>query len=358
LGQDSITLSWAPHSHVLGLVTGFLLPLYTGGTAIIMSPKDFVTNPLGWIKMLSQYKVTNCSTTLFGLEECSKICDNLVDINLTNLKYIAVGGEIVKSEVLNDFYNKFKDVGLAQNCFSPSYGMTENSGVVCSVTKKDEFLSICLNAEELSNGKLVPDNSANSVCVTSVGMVNDGDYIYVVDENNKILQDGCLGEIIISSPGLTSGYVISKDNTSFTKLKCNDGKIRRFYKTGDLGGFYNRELLITGRIKDIINLKGKKYSPYDIENIINKDLPYNIKTVVAFSVDNKDDEKIIVFEELTDVNVDKQKVKQDTCNIIKLKMNLPIYDVVFVDGENIPRTDSKKLQRQKCKEIYKYIQRR
>ena len=358
MDKKSITLSWAPHSHVLGLITGYLLPMYVGGKSLIMSPKDFMNNPLNWLNLISKYKVTNCSTTLFGIEICNKLYDEdkFINFDLSNLKYIAIGGEIVKSSSLNQFNNLYSKYGFNYKSFSPSYGMTENSGVVCSLTKNDDFLEIKLDSEGLEQGLIKEDNTINGVSVVSVGKIPLNTYIYIIDKNDKILPPCQLGEIIISSPGLSCGYLNELDNKSFFKFKCIDGKVRTFFKTGDQGGFYKDELLITGRIKDIINIKGKKYSPYDIENIINKYVSYKLRSTVAFSVEINNEEKVIIYQEITKRQIKyKEKINKAIKEIIKKKMNLNIYDIVFLDLNSIPRTESKKIQRQQCKKMYKKI---
>ena len=356
LDENSTTLSWAPHSHVLGLITGFLLPMYSGGKSIIMSPKDFSTNPLSWLEIIDKYKVTNCSTTLFGIEACNRLYDEnkLKELNLDSIKYIAIGGERVKCDVLEKFYSIYSKFNLKDKCFSPSYGMTENSGVVCSVTKDDEYWNFKLNMDDLEFGVLTEDNSFKGYKVLSVGKPTKGTYIYILNEKNNILKEDRLGEIVISSPGLSIGYINQEDNDAYFDFQCQeDGKYRRFFRTGDLGGFHKGELIITGRIKDVINIKAKKYSPYDIENIIANDLPYKMKSNVAFSIEKKGEERVIIFQEITE----KQKGQKDVIfkaikDEIKKKMNLDVYDIIFLKGNKIPRTESRKVQRQKCKLIY------
>lgn len=358
LDENSINLSWAPHSHVFGLVTGFLLPMYSGAKSIIMSPKDFSNNPLSWLEIIDEYKVTNCSTTLFGIEECNRLYDKTKlkdsNLNLNSIKYIGVGGERIECDALEKFYKIYSKFNLKDKCFSTSYGMTENSGVVCSFTKDDKCWNIKLNKEDLEIGVLTEDESPNSYKVSSVGKPTKGTYIYILNKKNKILKEDRLGEIIISSPGLSMGYINEEDNTSYFDFQCpEDGEYRRFFRTGDVGAFHKGELIITGRINDVINIKGKKYSPYDIENIIINDLPYKLKSNVAFSIERKGKERVIIFQEINE----KQKAQKDIIfraikEKIKKKMNLDVYDIVFLKRNKIPRTESKKVQRQKCKLIY------
>lgn len=356
LKPSSVSLSWAPHSHVLGLITGFLLPMYSGGKSIIMSPNDFSRDPLSWLEIITKYQVTNCSTTLFGIDICNKLHDyiRLKHIDLKSISYIAIGGERITSETLEKFYEIYSKYNLKDKCFSPSYGMTENSGVVCSITKKDEYWNIKLNRDDLEFGVITEDKTEDGIKVTSVGKPAKGTYIYIINEENKVLKEDRIGEIIISSPGLSEGYISQEDNDAYFDFECiDDNKTRRFFKTGDQGAFHNGELIITGRTKDVINIKGKKYSPYDIENIISNELPYRMKSNAAFSVGCKGEEKVVIFQEITEKQKENKEILFKAIREeIKKKMNLNVYDIIFLKTNKIPRTESKKIQRQKCKLIY------
>ena len=356
LNETSISLSWAPHSHVLGLITGFLLPMYSGGKSIIMSPNDFSEDPLSWIEIITKYDVTNCSTTLFGIEICNKLYDEirLKKTNLKNINYIAIGGERITSDTLQKFYEIYSKYNLKDRCFSPSYGMTENSGVVCSITNKDEYWKVKINRDDLEFGVITEDDTEDGIEITSVGKPPKETYIYIVNEEDKILKEDRIGEIIISSPGLSEGYIAMEDDHSYFDFKClEDRKIRRFFRTGDLGAFHKGELIITGRSKDVINIKGKKYSPFDIENIITNGLPYRMKSNAAFSVGDKGEEKVIIFQEITEKQKEsKELIYRAIKEEIKKRMNLNVYDIIFLKTNKIPRTESKKIQRQKCKVIY------
>lgn len=356
LDESSVSLSWAPHSHVLGLITGFLLPMYTGGKSIIMSPNDFSKDPLSWIELITKYKVTNCSTTLFGIEICNKLYDEirLSKVDLESINYIAIGGERITSDILQKFYNLYSKYNLKNKCFSPSYGMTENSGVVCSITNKDEYWKVKVNREDLEFGVITEEDSESGIYITSVGKPPKDTYIYIVNEEDRILKEDRIGEIIISSPGLSEGYIYQEDDCAYFNFKCiEDGKIRRFFRTGDQGAIHKGELIITGRSKDVINIKGKKYSPFDIENIITNRLPYRMKSNVAFSVGSKGEEKVVIFQEITEKQKEnKELIYRTIKEEIKKRMNLNVYDIIFLKVNKIPRTESKKVQRQRCKMLY------
>lgn len=357
----SVTLTWTPHSHIYELINGFLLPMYTGSTSVIVSPKDFVNNPVEWLRLIYKYKVTNCYVTSYGIDLCNKAY-NEYDINIDkdnlnfkSLKYMTISGEFVRSEVLQCFNKIYSKFGFCQKSFSPTYGMTENCGFVCSHTENNGALIVRLNSEFLKYGNILEDNTINGVKVVSAGKKEKDSHIYIIDENNNILNSGKVGEIVINSSGLAKEYFNLKSKENFVKLEClDDGKNRVFFKTGDYGGFFKERLLIIGRKKEIINVKGKKYSPYEIEYIASKYSSYKIKTIVAFSIEIEFDEKVIIFVEVNKFDIKNQEnIKLEVRKSLKEIINLDIYDIVIMEFGKIPRTDSKKIKRKDCIELYK-----
>lgn len=359
INDSSVTLSWTPHSHIYELINGFLLPMYSGSKSIIISPKDFINNPVNWLKLIYKYNVTNCYTTSYGIDLCNKFYDenNINNLDFKSLKYMTISGEFVKSSVLEQFKKLYSKFNFHQNSFSPTYGMTENSGFICSHTKNDGFLMAKLNSRFLESDNIVEDRTTKGIKIVAAGKKPIDSHIYIVDNNNNILQSGKVGEVVINSPGLAQGYLNSCDNVAFVKLRClDDGRQRKFFKTGDYGGFFKNQLLIVGRKKDIINIKGKKYSSYEIENIINKYSSYNIETIAVFSTQINFQENVVVFIELNKYDIyNEECIKIEIKKNIKEKINLDIYDIIVMQSGQIPRTDSKKIKRKECENIYKKI---
>ena len=354
---SSISLCWTPHSHIYGLINGFLLPMYSGSKSIILSPKDFVHNPVNWLRLIYKYKVTNCYTTSYGIDLCNKFYqrNSTNNLNFISLKHMVISGEFISNNVLEEFLKLYSKFNFQEKLFSPTYGMTENSGFICSHIDKDGELVAKLNSKFLESNNLVEDNTTKSIKIVSSGTVSNGTMIYIVDDNNNILEPGKIGEIVINSPGLTKGYLNSNNNTSFIRLKCPDNKqSKKFFKTGDYGGFLKKQLFIVGRKKEIINIKGKKYSPYEIENVIIKYSLYKIEAIAIFAIQINFQENVVVFIELNKNDIcNQESIKLEIKKNVKEKISLDIFDIVVMEVGKIPRTDSGKLKRKECEAIYK-----
>ncbi|QWU13259.1 Acyl-CoA synthetase (AMP-forming)/AMP-acid ligase II [Paenibacillus sophorae] len=357
VNEESTTVTWAPHSHIFGLVTGYLLPLYTGGTSVIMKPSDFSEDPVLWLEHISRFKATHSAGTNFAFQKCWENYDKerVQGLNLRTWKVASIGGEIVKHSTLKNFYEKYKKHEFDFRAFSPSYGMSENSGVVSSLLPSDKYFKVNVMNEALTQNKIVEQVTNFSCEIVSVGTPLIGTKIMVVDtKSGRELCGKEVGEILISSPSLCNGYMYGDNEDSFRLIPGNNGEIESYFKTGDLGFLKEGQLYITGRKKEIIISKGKNYSPYEIEKCAKKISDTKLLGDGAvFSVE----EKIVLFQEiLEDFSREKiEKLQDEIKNSIKIYLNLKINEVIFLKEGQIPRTMNGKIQRLKCSEIYKKI---
>ncbi|MDD3028858.1 MAG: AMP-binding protein [Alphaproteobacteria bacterium] len=359
--SDSVTVTWAPHSHIFGLVTGLLLPIYTGSTSVIIPPSDFSKDPLSWIEAISRYRGTHSGAPNFAYETCaSKYSERRMrDIRLDSWQVAGCGGETVKQNTLNNFSAKFSDHGFDPRSFCPSYGMSENSGVVCSVRKSDPGKYCVVNREALLHNRIEESETMDegrSIALTSMGEPPDGTEIFIVNPNTlSPLVEGLLGEIVISSPSLPLGYIEQSLDAEFIVLKDRDGIDKRFFRTGDIGFIKTGSLFVTGRLKEVIIIKGKNYSPYELERCATHIKHARILgSNAAFSVLINSQEVAVLYQETNRKLNPKQQneVKQQLLDKIKQYTKLDLYDVILIDEGEIPKTASGKVKRMECRDHY------
>jgi len=351
--DKDICLNWMPHSHIYGLVTGFLIPLYSGSTSFIMSPKEYSNDFDLFFTCLSKYKITHTHTPASNmfLEKGYDFLKNNKDekFTLKNLGTVSLGGEGIKYDLLEKFYSLAKKFKFKRIAFSPNYGMSEITGLLCAIKSDEELCVVDINELFLkdSNIKNTPNN------LISVGKVDDKVIICEPNTFNK-LESLKVGEIIINVPSIASGYInCLEDNESFVKY---NGK--RCFRTGDLGFLYNGYLIITGRIKELIKISGKNISPYELENIIvsNSNLEF-IKSVVVFGKRNIEDyiEEIGVFIEVDDnkkLNVNELKKIIIRSVNDKLQIKIKKENILILRKNKIPRFSNGKVSRKKCNELF------
>ncbi|SVA62026.1 uncharacterized protein METZ01_LOCUS114880 [marine metagenome] len=106
-----------------------------------------------------------------------------------------------------------------------------------------------------------------------------GPEVCIMDEKDKILDQGETGEVCIKGDNVTLGY---DNNPEANKNSFTNG----WFRTGDQGYFdQNGYLKISGRLKEIINKGGEKISPLEVDNVL-MDHPL-IEQAVCFGYEDK-----------------------------------------------------------------------
>jgi acyl-CoA synthetase (AMP-forming)/AMP-acid ligase II/acyl carrier protein len=327
--EDTVILSWLPFYHDMGLVGNLLHAVYSGCTAILLSPYSFMQNPALWFKAISRYKVTHSGGPNFAYDLCAdKIKPEEYHFDLSSWKIAYNGSEPVSKTTIEKFITKFAGCGFAAEAMFPCYGLAE--------------------ATLLVSGS--PYRPSENATVHS-GHVAEGIEVSIINPDNQLpCAPGEPGEICLYGDSITEGYW-GKDNKSFF-IEHNG---RAYLKTGDIGMLDNGQLTITGRIKEMIILNGQNHFPYDIERVVFKGVEaVEPNGVIVFDVTAPESGIVIVAEvkrewvQRTDLDLVLQQIALEVVNTQALT---PI-DVVLVKPRQLPRTSSGKLQRLKCKTQY------
>jgi fatty-acyl-CoA synthase len=201
-----------------------------------------------------------------------------------------------------------------------------------------------VNAEELKLGKAVPAINGNGREFVSCGFPLPDHHLAIVNERGESLPDREVGEIVFRGPSVTQGYFQNPDATAAT---WRDGWLH----TGDLGYLADGELFVCGRSKELIIIRGANYYPQDIEWAL-RDVP-GIKrgNVVAFSVQDGTDERLVLIAE-ADAREDAEALRQEIRVKVMESVGLEIFRIALVPGGTLQRTTSGKLQRCKMKQLF------
>ena len=355
--SNSITVTWAPHTHVYGLVCGLLLPLYMGSTAIIIPTTSVILKPIRWLRAISTYQATHSGCPNFGYEICNKYLkkDTLLGIDLSNWVVAVNGGEPVQAETLHKFYELTKAANFNFDSLCPAYGMSEVTGLIASkVANKPPYL-YNIDREALVKNKAISQNGNNSRTLISCGKLIDCLKVTIVDPKTlQSLREGEIGEVWLSGPSCSPGYW----SPSFVTTPLND--TRGFYKqdlikTGDLGFIKGDELFLTGRLKEVIIINGKNYYPLDIEVTAIKAYPDLANySNAAFSIEQGGEEKLVIIQGIRNyLPHGKYKdilmaIKREVCNT----HGIDVYNIVLINNDSIPKTASGKIQRGAAKKCF------
>jgi acyl-CoA synthetase (AMP-forming)/AMP-acid ligase II len=359
--EQSITVTWAPHSHVYGLVCGLLLPLYTGSMAVIISTNDIAIDPELWLQALSHYKATHSGCPNFGYDLCYTRLKNedLSQYDLSHWQYAVNGGEAAQLQTMHRFFNMVKDLGFKLDNFCPAYGMSEMAGLISYQEQKQALSYLCVDRAALLKNKIVERTPEDTLATTivSCGSAIDGLDILIFDHIRSLtITSGEVGEILLHSPTHCNEYlnIPPEQNDSLLTL---EGK--SYCRTGDLGFIHQEKLFLTGRLKELIIINGKNYPPGDIEECIKKSEPEIINNSnVAFSIGSNSKTELYLCQEIENIQsiTAHNQLKHRIKATIYDQFQLNVVEIIFVDKDSIPRTASGKIQRRRTAEMFQHGQ--
>src|SRR6185295_11996848 len=131
------------------------------------------------------------------------------------------------------------------------------------------------------------------------------------------------------------------------------GREGRFLRTGDLGFFREGELYVTGRVKDVIIIRGRNHYPQDIEQSAEEAHPA-VLPGAAFALADDSGERLVVVHQLDRQyrGTDYQQIVQAIRRAIVEQHELDPYAIVLIRQTSLPVTSSGKVQRNLCREQY------
>ena len=361
--SELVGVNWLPIFHDMGLIGTVLQPPYVGGTSVLMPPMAFLKNPVNWLKGIQKYKATTVGGPNFTYEYCiSKISnEDIKEIDLTSIKIAFCGAEPIRKSTYLKFSSKFESAGFAEKQFYSCYGMAETTLIVTGGYRNEKPKYLSVDTIYLSENKVVIVSEANKNSTSLVGCGHTWLDTKTEIVNPKTMQKCShdeVGEIWISGPTVADGYWNNPEETKRTFgamiTDLNEGP---FLRTGDLGFFHEKELFITGRIKDLIIIRGVNYYPHDIEYSIQMAIPeVRPNGGAAFPITVDDTEKLVVVQELerkamrdTDHNLIIEKIRE----VIADEHELEVYSIVLIRAGSVPMTSSGKIQHRQTK--YEYL---
>ncbi|MFK4099054.1 fatty acyl-AMP ligase [Streptomyces sp. NPDC019531] len=267
-GNDSDTVygGWIPLYHDMGLI-GLMLPgLLCGSGYVQMDPMSFLRRPYHWLRMLDACDVGFTAAPDFAYELCvRRVTDEqLATLDLSRLK-AADGSEPVRADVVSAFTERFAAAGLRPEALIPVYGLAEATLMVSGTTGRPA-LRTAVGVKALEDQVLKPAEGLEAPRVlTGCGAPAGADVLIVDPGTRDVLPERRIGEIWLSGPCVTAGYWENEGATDSTfQAYTGDGR-GPYLRTGDLGGFLDGDLYITGRRKDVLVLHGRNLHPSDIE---------------------------------------------------------------------------------------------
>ena len=283
--QDRI-YSWLPLYHDMGLIACFMLPLVYHLPVVMQSPTEWVLRPGTMLQLISDFRCTLGWVPNFALQFLARRVrhDDAVQYDLSSLRALINCSEPVRARSIQEFKAAYARYGLKPAVIQSSYAMAENVFAVTQSAMDAVPKHVWISGQHLAHEHVAVQTfseSEGSLCLVSSGHCLPGNRVRIVSAEGEELPEGRVGEILIQSDSLFSGYY---NQPELTATALQDG----WYWSGDLGFLLDNELYVIGRKKDLIIVAGKNIYPQDIEEIVSSHPAIHDGRVVAFGLYNAD----------------------------------------------------------------------
>jgi acyl-CoA synthetase (AMP-forming)/AMP-acid ligase II/acyl carrier protein len=348
---DDQSLSWMPLTHDMGLIGYHLSVMAAGMNHAVMDTSLFVRRPLLWMSKASELRATQLCSPNFGYKHFLKMFERkgLTDLDLSSVRLLLNGAEPISWELCEQFMDAMAPFGLERNSMHPVYGLAEATVAVTFPEPGHQFSRIVVNRHSLKIGakfEVAVPGDPDAISFLKVGRPIRDVELRIVDDGDRVLADETIGNIQLRGGSVTEGLYHAAEAQK--DLFTADG----WLKTGDLGVVVDGDLVITGRMKDIIIINGQNYYPHDLEEIVAGIEGFDLGKVVICGVrpSNSTVERLVVFLLYRQDARSFASLVAEVRERIGLHAGLEVDDVVPVT--RIPKTTSGKVQRSQLATAY------
>lgn len=364
-------VSWLPSYHDMGLVGFTIVPTWTGSRCVSMSPISFIKDPSLWLRTASLYQATHICAPNFGYALVARKTKDAQrdEIDLSSIKQAICAAEPIREESLTLFFEKFSSTGFRMSAFNCGYGLAETTLVCTGQDPERTKMSpsvLYLDKRELEAHKraIVSSNvhhhHQDIVTLVGCGYPAPGFTLEIVEpETHVVCAENRVGEIWVSGESVASGYwnkeQLSRETFHATIKGRGEGTTTVYLRTGDLGFVRNDEVYVTGRIKDLIIIRGRNVCPQDVELTVEQASDaVRPGCVAAFSIERHSKECLVLVVDVRSVYGPEklEEIVQDIQRHILTEHQLSCYGIVLVQPRTIPKTTSGKIQRHMSRHRY------
>ena len=356
--DDVHNVTWLPPYHDMGLIGGLLAAVSVGRTTTVLSPPAFLQRPLRWLEAIARTRATHSGGPNFAFELCIDRLspERVAYLDLSAWRVAFVGAEPVRAETLHRFAELLAPCGFSKNALFPCYGLAEATLFVSGgpvgqgpvVRRYSGSLAVAEHA--------APSRGTSGRALVSCGRAGTNVGIRIVDpHSNRICHRGQVGEIWLAGPAIGRGYFGDAGESDRTFGQPLAGERDLFLRTGDLGFEDDGMLFVTGRLKDVIIIRGVNHYPEDIERTVERCHPALQRHAgAAFSIDGDDEERLVVVHEVTrqgrraDLTETLRRIRE----AIVGQHDVDPIAIVLLPPGGLLKTPSGKIQRSACRESF------
>jgi acyl-CoA synthetase (AMP-forming)/AMP-acid ligase II len=349
---------WAPHYHDMGLMAQTLPALFHGSTCVLMSPTSFLRDPWQWLKMVDVYDVGWSAAPNFAYELCyRKVSDEqIAQLDLSRWRHAVNGSEPVQMATMASFAKRFASAGLRADALSACYGLAESTVFVSGAPPRD-WVSVRVDPDLLARHRFELVAFPDGRELPSNGTAPDCDVRIVDPDTGAVLPPGRVGEIWLRGPSVARGYWRDDAATAATfrgRTADGDGD---FLRTGDLGAVRDGEIYVTGRLKEMLIIRGRNLYPQDVEHELRQRHPELGNVGAVFTVPAAEDgagEALVVTHEVRGrmADVDLRALAGRIRRTVAREFGVGNAVVALLRRGAVRRTTSGKVQRSAMRHLF------
>lgn len=348
-GDDDVMVCWLPQYHDMGLVANTAYAMMYGAEYVLAPPQRFVASPGAWMEWVATFGGTWSLAPNFGFSVAARLLTRSAPLDLSSCRCIGSGSEPIDAAVMDAFAVAGAPHGLNDSALFAAYGMAEATVAISIPHRGSGFTTDIVDGSVLEHEghavSVAPDDPAGRR-MARCGPPLRGMELRIADpESGASVADRVLGEIEIRGPSVVPGYFRRPDATAAT---FRDGG---WLRTGDLGYLVEGDVVVAGRLKDVIIVGGRNVFPEDVERAAQMVPGVRAGNVIAFGVSGgrKRESVVVVAEVKTD---DIQRVRREISEAVRAAAGLRLEDIVLLRPGSLPKTSSGKLRRSICRTRY------
>lgn len=354
--QESVIVGWLPLFHDMGLIGNVLQALWAGARCVLLSPGSFLRRPFNWLRAITRYKATISGGPNFAYELCTAriTAEEQAALDLSSWCIAFNGSEPVRAQTMALFSAKFAACGFNAKAFFPCYGLAEATLFVAGKSNAGP-LTVPVHSDSLARHEfaIADETGDQTQLLVSSGAAGIKEKVAIIDpETLQPCPPGKIAEVWVAGDNIACGYW-NQPETSKAVFQAftaeNEGP---FLRTGDLGCLMDRELFITGRIKDLLIVRGRNHYPQDLEFTVACSHPaFAGNAGAAFAVDIGGTTQPILVQEvtITSESASLEELLRTAVQAIAEEHEIQMHTVALVEPGSLPKTSSGKIRRQECR---------
>ena len=354
--DTDVAVSWLPLYHDMGLIGLLTLMMTTGTNLVLAAPQDFLASPTRWVEWISSYGGTVTAGPNFSYALAARALRRHPGLDLSSWRLGLNGAEPVDPDAVEAFCEAGARHGLSPDMVFCAFGMAEATLAVTFPVPSTGMSLDTVDTRVLETERYAAPaapGAEGARRLAKLGRPVPGLQIRIVGPLGDVMGEREVGELQVRGTSITSGYYKRPDATAdaFDTSEGDPASGRAWLRTGDLAYTVDGELVVCGRIKDVIIVGGRNVFPEDVERAVSLVDGVRPGNVIAFGVGGaRGKERIVVVAEAR--HDDHEAVRSTVAERVVDAVGLPAGDVVLVQPGSLPKTSSGKLQRSLCRARY------